>query len=213
MSVLWFARGMPFFNEAQRNRRWDRKPGVPRRIEGQTIGLVGCGAVGREIAGWAKPLGFRTIAAKRTDTQRPPGVDEMLPWSHLDELLSRSDHVVITVPLTSATRGLFDKVRLSRLKPNAILHNIARGGLVDESALLEQLRSNQLAGAALDVFEQEPLSSDSPFWAMSNVLVTPHIAGHHRDLGQLVLGRFRENLHRMQRGEPLSPIANFERGY
>lgn len=213
MSVMWFARGMPYFNEAQRSQRWDRKPSVPRSIEGQTIGLVGCGAVGREIARWAKPLGFRTIATKRTVTQKLAEVDEVLAWSQLDELLARSDHVVISVPLTSVTRGLFDRIRLSRLKPNAVLHNIARGGLVDEAALFEQLRTNRLAGAALDVFEKEPLTSDSPFWALSNVLVTPHIAGHHRDLGQLVLGRFRENLQRLERGEPLSPVADFDRGY
>ncbi len=214
MAVLMFERGQPFFTHAAQNRTWKRKPDVPRRIEGRTLGLLGFGAIGREIARLTAPLGMRIVATKRTPPEVPPtGVDKIYPWAELETLLGEADHVVLALPLTPATRGVLDAARIARLKPGAFVHNPSRGGLVDENALHTALVAGRVAGVALDTFGEEPLASESPWWSAPNAIITPHIAGHHAELGQLVLERFRLNLHAYLAGEQVSPVANFTRGY
>ncbi|OAM90829.1 D-2-hydroxyacid dehydrogenase [Termitidicoccus mucosus] len=213
MSVLWFARGMPFFRQAQAESRWERNPAIPSLLERNTIGLVGCGAIAREFLRVIEPFKANIIAADINTSVTPPGVSEVMPPSEISRLLSLSDHVLVMLPLTPDTRNILGARQLEAVKQGACLHNVARGGLVDEAKLLELLKARRIAGAAIDVFENEPLPKDHPFWGMDNVLVTPHIAGHSRELGSLVLDRFKTNLRRFIKGEEVSPIANFARGY
>lgn len=214
MAVLMFERGQPFFNLAAQDRTWRRKPDVPRRIKGRTLGLLGFGAIGRKIAHLTAPWGMRIVATKRTPPDVPrPGVEKIYPWNELETLLNEADHVVLALPLTPATRGVLDADRIARLKPGAFVHNPSRGGLVDENALHAALLAGHVAGVALDTFSEEPLPAESPWWSAPNAIITPHIAGHHAELGQLVLERFRRNLHAYLAGEQVSPIANFKRGY
>lgn len=213
LMFLLFVRGQLHFEDCQRQRKWDRRPAVPQDPAALTVGFVGFGAAGRAIARLLRPLGPRLIATKLTPAATPPELDALHPWERLDDLLAASDHVVLTLPLTEATRGVLTPERLARLKPDAVLHNIARGQLVDEPALIERLRDGRLGGAALDVFAEEPLPAASPLWNLPNVVITPHLAGHHRDLGSVLLERFKDNFRRHLRGEPLQHIADFARGY
>lgn len=212
-TILWFARGQPHLAERQRAHVWDRRPAVPQDLARQTVGIVGYGEIGRALVKMLAPIGPRILAVKREPASAPPGVESLNGLDGLDELLAVSDHVVVTLPLTEQTRGLLDAGRLAKMKQGAVLHNVARGGIVDETALLARLADGSLGGAALDVFAQEPLSGDSPFWDLPNVIVTPHLAGHHRDLGIPILERFRTNLQRYLDGQPLLHVADFNRGY
>ncbi|MDR1282466.1 MAG: D-2-hydroxyacid dehydrogenase [Opitutaceae bacterium] len=216
MTILAFARQLPHFLQCQREKKWDRRPGLPHAIQKQTVGILGYGSVGREVARLLKPFGVRLIATRRTVPSPPlppSGLDALLPLTQLDELLAASDHLVIALPLTDQTRRILDKNRIAMLKRGAVVHNIARGGLLDEDALIERLRDGSLGGAALDVFEREPLPADSPFWDLPNVLVTPHLAGHHAEAGSLLLRQFKLNLARFLDGKPLTCVADFSRGY
>lgn len=213
MTILLFARGQWHFAARQREKIWDRRPSIPQNLSTATVGLIGYGEVGRALVPLLRPLGVRLIATRRSAGPTPPELDELLPFSRLDTLLATSDHTVLTLPLTSETHHILDRDRIAQMKPGAVLHNIARGGLIDESALLARLRDGSLGGAALDVFEKEPLPLDSEFWTLPNVVVTPHLAGHHRELGALTLARFRENLRRHLAAAPLLRAADFARGY
>jgi len=213
MAMLMFARGQLHFSECQRAGKWDRNPAIPFRLTGQTLGLVGYGLIGHELAGFASLLGLRVIAVKRTLSSCPPELARLETLDGLDRLLQESDHVVVTLPLTDATRNLLDARRVELIKPGAYFYNVARGGLVDETALLQRLRDGSLAGAALDVFAQEPIPADSPWWAAPRTLVFPHIAGHHRDLGSDTFDLFAENLGNYVQGRPLRNQADFSRGY
>jgi len=212
MTILWFARGQPHLGQQQRAHVWDRRPTIPVDLARQTVGFIGYGEVGRALARLLQPIGPRLIAVKRGAAAKPPELAALDTLEGLDALLSGSDHVVVTLPLTPQTRGMLDAKRLGTMKRGAVLHNVARGGLVDEKALLAKLTDGSLGGAALDVFENEPLPAESPFWAMPNVLVTPHLAGHHRDLGLPTLERFRANLRRYVSDQPLEHVADFTRG-
>jgi phosphoglycerate dehydrogenase-like enzyme len=212
-TILWFARGQPHLAERQRAHVWDRRPAIPQDLARQTVGLIGYGEIGRALARMLAPIGPRVIAVKREGTTRPAELAELWTLDRLDELLATSDHVVMTLPLTAQTRGLLDAARLAKMKRGVVLHNVARGGLVDEAALLARIQDGSLGGAALDVFAQEPLAAESPWWDLPNVVVTPHLAGHHRDLGIPTLERFRTNLRRYVDGQPLEHVANFRRGY
>lgn len=212
-TILWFARGQPHLAAQQRAHVWDRRPSIPQDLARQTVGIVGYGEIGRALASMLAPIGPRVIAVKREPAPKPPELAELWSLDRLDELLAASDHVVMTLPITAQTRGLLDATRVAAMKRGGVLHNVARGGLVDEAALLARIRDGSLGGAALDVFAQEPLPTESPWWNEPNVVVTPHLAGHHRDLGIPTLERFRTNLRRYVDGQPLEHVANFGRGY
>jgi phosphoglycerate dehydrogenase-like enzyme len=213
MAMLMFARGQLHFSECQRAGKWDRNPAIPFRLTGQTVGLVGYGLIGAELARFAPLLGFRIVAVKRTPAPCPPELARLDSLDGLDRLLQESDHVVVTLPLTAATRNLLDARRINLIKPGAYFYNVARGGLADEAALLARLRDGSLAGAALDVFAQEPLPPESPWWTAPRTLVFPHIAGHHRDLASDTFDLFAENLGNYVHGRPLRNRADFARGY
>jgi phosphoglycerate dehydrogenase-like enzyme len=140
-------------------------------------------------------------------------VEQVFPPEGLDEVLRRSDVLVVVLPLTPATRGLIGARELTLLPPGAFLINVGRGAIVQEAALLDALRAGRLAGAALDVFEQEPLPLESPLWDLPQVIITPHVSGTTPRYYDRAIPLFCENLRRFLRGEPLLNVVDRERGY
>lgn len=183
-------------------------------IGGATLGLIGVGSIGSRVAQMASALGMRVIAVREhVEKGRPDGVEEVFPPSALDDLLSQSDFVVLAAPLLGATERLMNAQRFARMKREAYLINVGRGPQVDDIALEQALRTGQIAGAALDVFEQEPLPSGSPLWAVPNLLITPHTAGLTEKLWHRHYELFSENLRRYLAGEPLQYIVDKQKGY
>jgi phosphoglycerate dehydrogenase-like enzyme len=192
---------------------WDESP-RPREISGATLGLVGLGTIGREVARRASALGMRVIAVRsHPQSASPAEVAQVLGSAQIDELLSQSDYVVLAAPVTPATQNLMDASRLSKMKPQACLINVSRGSLVDEAALAQALHEHTIGGAALDVFEQEPLPPDSPLWDLQNLLVTPHIGGLTEKLWGRHYAVFSENLRRYLKREPLLSLVDKQQGY
>jgi phosphoglycerate dehydrogenase-like enzyme len=187
--ILALTKDIPRLLRDQRKRRWSHYP--VDEVLGKTLLVVGLGEIGRETARLAEAFGMRVLAVRRDNA------------SDLDELLPRADAVVITLPLTSETRGLFDRARLERLRQGAILVNVGRGAVVDEEALVDALRSGRLCGAALDVFAEEPLPESSPLWEMENVILSPHTAALSVRENARVVEILAENLRRYLAGEEL----------
>ena len=186
----------------------------PREVAADTVGLVGVGSIGRRVAQMASALGMRVVAV-REHVQKgiPDGVEHLFSNTELHHLLSLSDYVVLSAPLTPATQKFMNASRLAQMKPTAYLINVGRGAQVDESALAEALRDHRIAGAALDVFEYEPLPPDSPLWGLENLLITPHTAGLTERLWQRHYDLFSGNLHRYHAGEPLLYVVDKHKGY
>ena len=205
MALLMFARRFPRFMAAQRERAWRplASSELPRDLRGQTMVIMGLGRIGTEIARLARVLGLRVTGVRRARAQGSEPVDELHPPEGLTALLPRCDWLVIACPLTPATRGLVDATLLARLPRGAHVINIARGEIVQEPALIEALRSGHLGGAYLDVFEKEPLPSDSPLWELPTVIISPHDAGAALGNEERALAIFLENLARWHRGTPL----------
>lgn len=186
----------------------------PREIAGATLGLIGVGSIGRRVAQMASALGMRVIAVREhVEKGSPEGVEAVFPPSALDEMLKQSDYVVLAAPLIAATHGLINAERLAVMKPEACLINVGRGAQVDEAALVEALRSRRIAGAALDVFEREPLPADSPLWSVQNLLITPHTAGLTEKLWHRHYDLFSDNLRRYLAGQPLRFAVDKQKGY
>lgn len=160
------------FAAAQAAHRWQRLRGI-QEIVGKTVCVVGVGSIGSEIAKRFAAFDAEVIGVDIARV-KSPYFAEVLLADRLEEALSRADIVVLTLPLMTSTQHMFDAARLACLKPGAVFVNVARGSLVDEAALIDALQSGRLAGAVLDVFEQEPLPEDNPLWDMPNVIVTPH---------------------------------------
>jgi phosphoglycerate dehydrogenase-like enzyme len=213
--ILAALRRLPETTRAQDGRRWIQAElsGLPT-LDGQTLGIVGLGAIGCRVARIGAAMGMRVVGTRReTDWPVPDGVAEALAPSDLPRLLEESDVVVLSAPLTAETRGLIGAAELARMKRTAWLVNVARGKLIQEAALLEALRSGAIAGAALDVFEHEPLDPASPLWAMPNVLVTPHVAGFRGDYWEAATDLFSDNLRKFLAGEPLLNLVDKRAGY
>ncbi len=186
----------------------------PSEIAGATLGLIGVGSIGRRVAKMAFALGMRVIAVREhAEKGRPDGVEAIFAPAALDELLKQSDYVVLAAPLMPATQGLINAARLAVMKPGAFLINVGRGPQVDESALAEALRSRRIAGAALDVFDKEPLPADSPLWDIDNLLITPHTAGLTEKLWYRHYELFSDNLRRYLAREPLRFVVDKRKGY
>jgi phosphoglycerate dehydrogenase-like enzyme len=201
--ILAFNRTLPFMWQKQREHVWGK--GLTRQpVEafGKTIGTIGAGSIGREVVKRAKAFNMTTLGLCRHPGALP-GYDEVLPDSQMDQLLARSDYVVVAVPLTGATRHLIGKAQFAAMKPEAIFINVARGPVVDQAALIEALQAGTIAGAALDVTDPEPLPPDSPLWDMENVMITPHISADAPILSQWAVDFFCASLKRYLAGEPL----------
>ncbi len=217
-AMLAFAKGFAGAMRAQAQRTW--RPYLAEELYGKTVGIVGLGAIGGHVARLAKADGMRVMAIRRSVQSRAEGpdtgvadVDELLPPSDLPYLLSQADYVVIAVPLTEESRGLIGERELRAMKPTARLINIARGAIIDETTLVRALKEGWIAGAALDVFEQEPLSPESELWGMENVILTPHISGGTPVYMERAVALFADNLRRYLAGEPLRNTVDLKRGY
>lgn len=173
--LLAFERNLHRAVRQQVHHEWERHGGT--ELRGKTVGVVGLGAIGGRVAELASALGTTVLGTKRDPATAPAAVDEAFPPEELDAVLARSDYVVVACPLTDATRHLLDADAFETMREDAVLVNVARGGVVDETALVDALESGEVGGAALDVFETEPLPDDSPLWDREDVLVTPHVAG------------------------------------
>lgn len=198
--ALWgvltlYRQGARFLRD-QAERRWVKRRDLTE-LSGKTVCVVGTGNVGTACAVRFRAFGSKVIGVNRT-VRKNPAFDAVFPMEQLDETLSQADIVVLTIALTEATRGLMNDQRLGRMKPGAVLVNIARGALVDEAALLAALQS-RLFGAVLDVFDPEPLAPESPLWTLENVIVTPHNSfvgdGAERRLNGLILQNLKEYGH------------------
>lgn len=194
----------PLYMRRQQRHEWHR--GTVRQTEGGTVAVIGLGRIGRAICARARAAGLRVIGV-RSGEGHVPETDETLPASRLHDALAVADHVVVIVPLGPSTKGLIDAEAIARMKAGAFLVNLSRGGIVDDRALIAALRSGHLGGAALDVFEQEPLPLDSPFWDLENVIVTPHSAGFIEGWEGAVLEIFTGNLRRWVDGKPLRNVV------
>jgi len=192
--------GLFGYREAQRARRW--APANFPALAGQKLLVVGAGAIGREVATRAKALGLHITGVSRTGTAEAP-FDAMVPLASLDDALGTADIVSCHLRLTPETRHIFDARRFALMRPSALFLNSARGGHVDEEALLAALRTGHLRGAWLDVFETEPLPAESPLWEAPNLLVTPHASDQVAGWPLRFAVLFAENLGRWRAGEPL----------
>jgi phosphoglycerate dehydrogenase-like enzyme len=192
---------------------WNLHP-RPREIAGATLGIVGLGSIGTEVAIRAAALRMNVIAVRENLAKgKPPSVLEVFAFAQLDHVLSQSDYVVLATPLTPQTRGLINAERIAQMRPDACLINVGRGPLVDERALAGALRRHELGGAALDVFDKEPLPADSPLWELENLLITPHTAGLTEKLWERHYALIRENLRRYLAHEPLLAVVDKRKGY
>jgi phosphoglycerate dehydrogenase-like enzyme len=198
---------------------WSSDP-VPFRLEGKTVGIIGFGGIGSELAKRAKALGMRVVAIRRGATQavtsplrKPRYVDALGGPPQLDDLLEQSDFVVLAVPLTPETRGLIGARELAKMKKTAYLLNVGRGEQINETSLVKALRAKTIAGAALDVFQNEPLPARSIFWRLPNLIVSPHYAGTYPEHMHRATDRFEENLARFVKGRTLRHLVDKKLGY
>jgi phosphoglycerate dehydrogenase-like enzyme len=215
-AILFLANRFDLAVRGQLEKKWRQKEMIKARIPltEKTVGILGMGAIGTEIAKWCAALGMKVIGLRRQpNLPKPENVAEIFSPAQIDEFLGRADFVVLTLPLTAETRGVLSAERLRAMKPSAYFINVGRGDLVDEQALLEMLRERKIAGAVLDVFQTEPLPEDHPFWQLDNVFVTPHISGNFAEYVDRVGGQFAENLARYVRGEALLNVVDKARGY
>ena len=229
--MLAFAYKLPKILEFQAQVQWvaDRDTVfAPTPLRGQTLGIVGYGNIGRELARAADALGMTVLATKRdvmhpaddnsyheAGTGDPDGEipARLYPPQALASMARECDFLVVTTPLTDATHHMVDAVVLKAMKKTAVLVNVARGAVVDEAALIAALQEHRIGGAALDVFEQEPLPADSPLWKLDNVILSAHISGSVIDYDERAAILFAENLQRYLDGQPLLNRVNRERGY
>ncbi len=211
--VLYFAKAFPVMERHRLERRWDIYP--VDEIGGQTIGIVGLGASGLAVARMAKAMGMRVVAVKRRPgwPEERAAIDELLPPSGLSTLLAQADHVVNTLPLTAATRGLFDAGSFRAMKPTATFVNIGRGATVCEPALIQALRQRSIRGAGLDVFETEPLPPESELYTLPNVILSPHCADKTAASDRRVADLVVDNVQRFLVGQPLLNVTDKQAGY
>lgn len=218
MLLMW-ARHWPDILALQRERTWADRPTWLRlsggELDGATLGVVGLGAIGRQIARLGRAFGMRIVAARRTAVPgaSDPDVDELVPTSDLHHLLSQADYLVLAVPSTPQTRRLIGASELRAMKPSAFLVNIARGSIVDQPALVEALQTGVIAGAGLDVTAEEPLPPNNPLWTMPNVILSPHISGSSNRYSRRFTDLFLRNLALYRSGQPMVNVVRADRGY
>jgi len=191
---------------------WNERP-RPREVAGATVAVVGMGSIGSEFTTRARALGMKVLAVRENPGKGTGGADEVFSASAIDSVLPRADYVLLCTPVTPETTGIINAARLRRMKPDSYLINVGRGPLVEQAALLQALKDRQIAGAALDVFDEEPLPSDSPFWSLDNLLITPHTAAVTERLWDRHYKLIVENMKRFLAGEPLLNQVDKSRGY
>ena len=212
-ALLFFAKDLRRLVAQQAAGAWE--PFDMERLEGRTVGIVGYGDIGRAVAARLQPLGVEILAMRRRPglSARDPLVKETLPPERFLELVTRSDDVVITLPLTPETHGLVGRDAVAAMKRTTVLVNVGRGPVVDEGALVEALEQGRIRGAALDVFETEPLPAESKLWRLPNVLLSPHCADHVPRWVDGGMRVFLRQLERFRRGAPLQDPVDKSAGY
>ncbi len=198
-AMLFFTYDMRKNLEDQRARRW--KPAEHGELYGQTLAIIGYGSIGRAAEERARAFGMNILTIRRGERAK------------LREVLSQCDFAAVCAPLTRETRGMIGAAEIAAMKRTAVIINVGRGPVIDEKALIAALRENRIRGAALDVFETEPLPPDSPFFELENVLISPHSADLLPDLRERALQFFVENFHRFVKGEPLQNVVDKHAGY
>ncbi len=196
--------------EDNRQGRWTHRVATP--LNGTTLGILGLGEIGQEVARLAAALGMRVIGTKRRPIPMP-NVAEVLPADRTDEVLAQSDYVLLLLPATPETENLIDAGKLAKMKPGAWLLNFGRGHLIQDGDLIAAVKAGTIAGAILDVFRQEPLPRDHPFWTTEGILVLPHIGGPHPQRDRIVARLFAENMALFLDGKPLKHVVDRTAGY
>lgn len=212
-ALLFFAKDLRRLVAQQAAGAWE--PFDAQRLEGRTVGIVGYGDIGRAVAARLRPLGVNVLALRRRPglSREDALASEMLPPDRLLEMMARADDVVVALPLIPETRGLVGREAIAAMKRTAVFVNVGRGPTVDEGALVEALEAGRLRGAALDVFEAEPLPAESPLWRLPNVLLSPHCADHVPGWVDEAMRVFLRQLERFRRGETLQDVVDKARGY
>jgi phosphoglycerate dehydrogenase-like enzyme len=196
-AMFWFAKDLRRLMRNQQDRRWE--PYDVTRLEGQTAGIIGYGGIGHAVGSRASALGMRVLTYSRRRELGDPAIEEVI---------AESDFVVMCTPLTPSTHRLMSRERIAAMKPEAVFINVGRGATVDEDALVDALRNHRIRGAALDVFETEPLPPEHPLWQLDNVLLSPHTADHTADAHERAMSFFLENLRRFRAGESLENVVD-----
>ncbi len=206
-AILYFAKRFKDCQKFMQTKNWTQWEVAKQMVQlkGKTIGIIGFGSLGKAIAKKAKAFDMKVIATRRLQkkVEHKKTVDELIPVSNLSHLLKNSDFVVIACPLTPVTKNMIGKRELSEMKSTAFIINIARGEIINEAALINALQNKTLAGAALDVFEKEPLPKESPLFALDNVFLSPHISGNFPEYQHDVMVQFADNLNRYLAGKDL----------
>ena len=212
--LLAFARSLPAAIRAQEKKQWvrDIQP-APFELAGKIMLLVGVGAIGRRTAQVASALGMRVLGVRHDAKKTVPNIERMFGPEQLEEALPEADFVVLTIPLTEKTKGMFNARAFEKMKPSAYLINIGRGGTVNDADLIQALQAGQIAGAGLDVFAREPLPPDSPLWDMDNVILTSHYSGSTPHYDERAMEIFIDNLERYKQGQPMRNVVDKQRGY
>jgi phosphoglycerate dehydrogenase-like enzyme len=211
MALLAFTRGLSTLQQDKAARRWSHYPVA--ELRSRVLVVLGTGAIGQEILRLGRAFGMHSIGVRRRARSGEVPADEVCTTAELHPVLARADAVVSTLPATRQTRHLLDADALARLKRGAILVNVGRGAVVDERALVSALRTGHLLGAALDVFEHEPLPPDDPLWELDNVIISPHTAALSERENERLVAAFCDNLRRYLAGEPLQHVVDVESGY
>ncbi len=213
--ILMFAHRLVDMLDDQRAHRWDvdKYRAQITELEGTTMGLLAVGSIGRAVAVRAQAFGIRVYGVDLKPMKPPEGVTEVWTLEGLERLLRISDWLVVTAPLTDGTEGLLNRERIGQLKQGSHLIVISRGGIVDETAVVEGLRSGSIAGAGFDAVETEPLPDDSPLWDMPNVLISPHVSGDSPQTWERRYRIFKDNLARYLKGDPLLHICDKRAGF
>jgi phosphoglycerate dehydrogenase-like enzyme len=198
MLMLALARDLPRALRQRNARKWERYPS--QLLKGKTVGVFGVGAIARSLVPKCKSFGMRVVGIT-SSVRSVEGFDRMVHRDDLESAVRDLDFLVLLTPYTPETHGIVGERVLAAMRPSAFLLNLARGGIVDEEALLNALREKRLAGAALDVFATEPLPEDHPFWSMDNVIVTPHLGGFHDQYAEEALPTVVENFRKFLAGD------------
>jgi phosphoglycerate dehydrogenase-like enzyme len=213
-AVLYFAKDLRRMVRNQAARVWE--PFDVTEIAGQTLGIVGYGDIGRAVAARAKAVGMNVVAVKRGGPQ--PGIADPLAQRiyappDLLAMIAECDYVVVAAPLTNETRHMIGAAEFAAMKADAVIINLGRGPVIDETAMVAALREGRIKGAALDVFDQEPLPAAHPLWSLENVLLSPHTADHTADWLDQAMRLFLDQFERFRLGQPLRNVVDKRRGY
>jgi D-2-hydroxyacid dehydrogenase (NADP+) len=211
--MLMFAKGMTQSLVLKQKHEWRRY--MPTLLRDKTVGIVGLGHIGSEVARLSKVFGMKVIATRRSARKsgKAKNVDALLPSSQMEEILAESDYVVLCLPLTSETRHIIGENEFRSMKPGSRIINIGRGDLIDEEALIRALDEKRIAGAGLDVTAIEPLPPDSPLWDMENVILSPHVSGGMEGYMAEATELFCDNIRRYLEGKRLRNVIGRKKGY